>query len=285
MKKSDFLKFTVTLPEKGDVAGLQRMLAEYPDEHRALLFQSRRGGDGGNYSVLGYTTLLCMSGGRWAELARPVLDWLIEQGVPEDIWVDVARADRQSMQNRLAENPALADAEHPVWGTRLIEYVPVSWRADVIEAGAEVADVFSAILLGDDKRVAAMVDVEPSLVHATNRVGLTLLEYAIVSGRDALAGELLELGADPDPNPGKIGPLVLACIWGCTGTLAKLAVGHGANLKRKVAGRSLFLYVLGAPVPSAEVARYLLEQGIEPESKLAPAVMALIEDDEQTNLR
>lgn len=264
LSRSRFLEFAVALPEKGDLAGMRRMLDEEPRHRDELLFGARVGGDGGRYSALGYATWLCQFG-EWEERARPIVRWLLDEGAERDVWVDVALRDRAAFRDRLERAPELVDARHPVWQSPILELVPADWRQDLVDAGADVSDPFSAILVGDLERVRALVaeDAE-SVFRLENGVGFSVLDHAITQRRDELACWLIDRGAPTPPGtPRKLGPLVLSCCWGCVATLAKLA-GLGADLTVRVAGRSLLSYAANAAVPSPELVRFLVERGLDP---------------------
>ena len=258
ISKSVFFKFTVKLPEKGDVQGMKDLLDAYPDDRDTLLSAEKTGSDGGRYSVLGYTTFLCMCGGDWEIRAEPVLQWLLELGVVRDIWVDVALKNHGAFVERLGKDPSLANAKHSVWGYRILEMVPESWQSDLIEAGARIDDVYSAILLNDISRVKAMVQADRTgIFAASDHLGFSVLEVAIIKQRDSLACWLIDQGIPVSVGTkAKIGALELSCCWGCLATLKKMIAG-GADPHTQVTGRSLKSYAEGAAVKNQALMDYL----------------------------
>jgi hypothetical protein len=105
-----------------------------------------------------------------------------------------------------------------------------------------------------------MITRTPDTLTEAKDDGLSVLDYAIVRRQDDLACWLIERGAPiPRGTARKLGPLVLACCWGCINTLQTIATS-GAVLTRKVAQRSLLDYAVNASVPSIDVVRFLTEQ-------------------------
>ena len=238
---------------------MQKMLEELPEYRHELLYDTRTGNDRRRYSAAGYTTWLCRFD-TWRPQVTPIVEWLLRCGVRRNVWIDIALRDRSAFDARLRDDPALAEVRHALRGTRIIEFVPSEWQQPLIEAGTDITDIFSAILVGDLNRARNMITRTPDTLTEAKDDGLSVLDYAIVRRQDDLACWLIERGAPiPRGTARKLGPLVLACCWGCINTLQTIATS-GAVLTRKVAQRSLLDYAVNASVPSVDVVRFLTEQ-------------------------
>ena len=82
------MEFAVSLPEDGDVDGMQQMLDDNPEHKDELLFGERDGVSDGNYSAWSYSTWLCHFE-KYRENARRVVKWLIKKGRRRDLWLSL----------------------------------------------------------------------------------------------------------------------------------------------------------------------------------------------------
>lgn len=105
---------------------------------------------------------------------------------------------------------------------------------DAVEATLAVQPdltLFEAAALGDSGRVGELLTLEPSSVAGWSPDGFTALHLAAFFGREGVAAELLERGADVSAvarNPIRVQPLHSAAAGGHT-ALARRLLEHGAN--------------------------------------------------------
>lgn len=258
-----FFRFAVRLPEKGDVAGMQKLLDAHPDHREELLNGVRAGADGYSYGALLYATWLADFDEHAS--AHDVVTWLLEQGAQHTVWTHLHRKDRAAFEAALDADPALVDATHPMWGSPMFENLPDDdWRRMLIARGADVSDVFSAVSLGDLDRARAMIDADPSLLASPAAGGESLLLHALIAAQDDFALELLDRGADPwFTMENGTTPLVMAVVWGNRRTLARL-IAEGADVKARPWNKSLAAVLVDASSPDPEVLRMLLAAGTDP---------------------
>jgi ankyrin repeat protein len=90
---------------------------------------------------------------------------------------------------------AARDRAHDAIALRLEEAIAASARVVPSETGAD-HPIHVAAELGDARRVAALLDADPSLVHLADRAGGTSLHRAALSGSLKTIALLLDRGAD-----------------------------------------------------------------------------------------
>ena len=104
-----------------------------------------------------------------------------------------------------------------------------------VAAGASgCADsIHDAALKGDIATARRMLDADPGLVHARNKLGKTPLHQAITAATDETMRLLIERGADVNAqdNTG-LTPLHVAAWWSVTAR-ADLLLDHGADIGAK----------------------------------------------------
>lgn len=112
-------------------------------------------------------------------------------------FVNAAHNDLDSVKRLLRENPALVNAASSETNETAIQAAAHSNAREIVEflisQGAPV-DICTAAMLGDEKRVDAMLVADPSLAHARAAHDLPLLYFAALSGNDAIAENLLSYG-------------------------------------------------------------------------------------------
>ena len=223
LTRATFFRFANRLPEKGDLAGMKRILAKHPEHREELLDGVRAGSDGYSYSAKHYTSWLTQFEAHAS--AKPVMDWLLAEGARPDLWVWAHLLDEDRFFAVLEADPSLLSAAHPMWGTPILENVPADWRPRLVAAGLDVDDPFSAILLADDARVLAWVDAHRDQLDTLRKDGTdaTILLSAIIAGNDRLACALLDRGADPTlTDVSGHTAILMAVIWGTADTLQRL---------------------------------------------------------------
>jgi uncharacterized protein len=126
-----------------------------------------------------------------------------------DEFVGVAHGDFGRVQALLAHYPSLVNAS-ATWGETAIAATAQVGRQDIAEylldAGAPL-DICTAAMLGMSERVAAMLEADPSLAHATGAHGIPVLYYPVIRNRADIAALLLESGADVNAGEGHTTPL------------------------------------------------------------------------------
>jgi glyoxylase-like metal-dependent hydrolase (beta-lactamase superfamily II) len=111
-------------------------------------------------------------------------------------------------------------------------------------APAQNDAIREAILSGDLARVKAIVENDPSVIHAKNRAGLTPLFDAVLENRPEIAEFLISRGADVNArNNFQVTPLHLACGNALPLGIIRLLVEKGAdvNAVAKYVGKPLDL--------------------------------------------
>ena len=111
LRKKVFWDFVVSLPEDGDVAGMQAILDQFPNHREELLHGTSPGVDDGVYSALNYATWLCQFENHRS--AREVVRWLLERGLPADIWTALALEDATRVPGRACRRPGAGRGQAP----------------------------------------------------------------------------------------------------------------------------------------------------------------------------
>jgi len=111
----------------------------------------------------------------------------------------IRQGDADQVRSLLASDPSLAAARTAQGAT------PVLWAvytrhpelAPILLAGRH-PDFFEACALGDAARARELLAADPALANQHSGDGFTGLGYASFFGHSALAGQLLDSGADPN---------------------------------------------------------------------------------------
>ena len=226
------------------------------------MYGSRPGVDRGQYSVMAYATWLCRFDDY--EHAKSVVRWLLDCGLPEDIWVALALDDVGRFQCHLKQDPSLVSVRHPLFNMRIVEYVREEYLQILIAYGADVSDIFMAIKLGKSEDIKQRVKVDPELVGRVKKEedGASVLMHALCYGQDDIACFLINSGADVNGvDFNGYHPLTMALIHDCP-RAAKQLLASGVNPKH--IGTSMLRLAIVNNQPHAEVIDRLLSAGLDP---------------------
>ena len=112
-------------------------------------------------------------------------------------FVGAAHGDLDTVKRMLRDNPALLNAVWEQFNETAIQAATQTGARDIAEfliaQGAPV-DICTAAMLGDEKRVDAMLQADPSLARAKGSHDIPVLYFAALSGNDAIAENLLAYG-------------------------------------------------------------------------------------------
>lgn len=122
-----------------------------------------------------------------------------------DEFVVAAHHDLPKVQAMLAENPALLNQnatwlETPIQAASHVANRPIAEY--LLQQGAPL-DICGAAMLGLRDEVAAFLDSDPDLIHATGAHEIPLLFHAAISGNLELVQMLVARGADIDAGAEK----------------------------------------------------------------------------------
>lgn len=156
----------------------------------------------------------------------------------------------------------------------MVSLVAVNKGAATTYAYRPEKGICGAAVAGDLKKVAAFLDVDPSLINDLDR-SATPLDWAVLYGQTQVAGFLLKKGADVTGKLTKgITPLHAAASRGRL-ELVELLLAHGADAKAVTESGYSILYAACNHNTSIEVVRLLLEKGADPGIKSADGVTPL----------
>lgn len=254
-----FWKFVVSLPEAGDVEGMQKLLERHPAHRNELLNGIRQGVDDGDYSALRYATWLCQFEAH--QSAKKVVSWLLTQGHSPDIWTALALQDESSFREALTTNPELVEANHPLFDHPIMEMAPARFRNILVEHGADATNIFNRILLGDIDGARAMVESKEFIVDDGPDTS-KLLDHAMIWQQDEFACFLFENGASSTGHESDdFSPIMMACLWGCENSLRAI-LAKGVDPTVKPLKQSLLTWNVCRSKPSAGVVDLLLKAGV-----------------------
>ena len=259
LRRKVFWDFVVSLPEDGDIAGMQELLDRNPEHREELLRGTSRGVDDGDYSVLRYSTWLCQFDNY--QPAKGVVRWLLELGLPADLWTALALEDEAAFRAELAADPSLVNAKHPLFQQPILEMASDHFREILIENGADVSSISNRVLLGDLEGARQMIDNGDFTVDEGQET-TELLMHAIGCQQDDFACYLLDRGASASGTDGDgYSPVMMACLWGCVGALRAI-LARGVDPTVPVMGQSLLTWTVHRSVPRVEIVDLLLKAGV-----------------------
>jgi uncharacterized protein len=157
-------------------------------------------------------------------------------------------------------------SELPSPQSELLEALYRGDRATVDAALAEQPDltIFEAAALGDSDRVRELLLLEPTSTADWSPDGFTALHLAAFFGREAVATELLDRGADVSAvarNPLHVQPLHSAAAGGHT-AVARLLLENGADPNARQEGGFVPLHA-AAQARNDELYELLLASGAD----------------------
>ena len=157
-------------------------------------------------------------------------------------------------------------SELPSPQSELLEALYRGDRGTVEAALAERPDltIFEAAAVGDSERVRELLSVQPGVAADWSSDGFTALHPAAFFGREAVAGMLLERGADVSAvasNPLRVQPLHSAAAGGHT-AVARLLLEHGADPNARQEGGFVPLHA-AAQAGNDELHELRLESGAD----------------------
>jgi ankyrin repeat protein len=141
----------------------------------------------------------------------------------------------------------------------------VEQKADVNLAQADGMTALHWAAYQDDLSLVRILLAAGARVNAVTRLGnITPLFLACTNGNAALAGELLQAGADVNAvKEGGTTPLMVASSSGST-ELVKLLVAHGSNVNAKETVHGQTALMFAAAINRAEVIQLLIAHGADP---------------------
>ncbi|HET6231002.1 MAG TPA: ankyrin repeat domain-containing protein [Longimicrobiaceae bacterium] len=116
----------------------------------------------------------------------------------QTIFDAIKAGDTAAVTALLEADPGLAAARDAT-GTSAVTFAAYHRRADALAlllARAPELDAFEAVIVGDEDRLRALLDADPSLLHAYSGDGTTLLHFAAFFRHAPIVRLLLERGAD-----------------------------------------------------------------------------------------
>jgi len=147
-----------------------------------------------------------------------------------DQFVGVAHGDFATLRQLLDQYPAIVNSPAR-WGETAIQAATQVGRLDMVHhllAAGAPRDICTAALLGEDDTVEAMLQGDPTLIHATGAHGIPLLYFPVITGNQALAESLLTQGAPINAGVGSSTPLHGAVLFGPPALVTWL-LAHGAD--------------------------------------------------------
>jgi ankyrin repeat protein len=112
-------------------------------------------------------------------------------------FVGNAHGNLDVVKQMLREHPELLNAVWEQFNETAIQAATQTGARDIAEflisQGAPV-DICTAAMLGDAKRVDALLQADPSLAHAKGSHDIPVLYFAALSGNDAIAENLVSYG-------------------------------------------------------------------------------------------
>lgn len=147
-----------------------------------------------------------------------------------DQFVGASHGDFTTMRQLLAQYPAIVNAPAR-WGETAVQAATQVGRQDMVQhllAAGAPRDICTAAMLGEDDTVAAMLEIDPTLIGATGAHGIPLLYFPVITGNQALAESLLAQGAPINAGVGSSTPLHGAVLFGPPAMIGWL-LAHGAD--------------------------------------------------------
>ena len=123
-------------------------------------------------------------------------------GSSEAFFAAIETGAADQVRRMVAADPALASArdEHGVSAVMRARYRSDQAILDALLSAGPRIDVFEAASLGDDGRLAELLDADPSSATAYSADGFTALHFPAFFGGVACTRVLLERGADVDAH-------------------------------------------------------------------------------------
>lgn len=188
----------------------------------------------------------------------------------DDLFAALQAGDAGRVAELLADDPALAAARNPGGVSALLQarYQLRSDLVDLLRAAHPGLDVFEAAALGEQERLAELLERDPGLIAACSTDGFTPLHLAAFFGEMPTVELLLERGAPVNAaaqNPSQVMPLHSA-----------VALNHHAVVERLVAaGADVNARQQGGWTPlqgaahngQQETVRFLLDHGADAVAK------------------
>jgi ankyrin repeat protein len=177
------------------------------------------------------------------------------------------QGDLAAIDRWLAADPALVRARHEsgissvMWACYCRQWPAVAR----LLAAAPGLDVFEAVAAGDEAGAGALLDLDSALALAWSEDGFTALHLAAFFSRPALARRLAAMGADAAAvarNDSRVQPLHSAAAAGDR-AIAGLLLEHGADPDARQA-RGFTPLMAAAQLGNEELVTLLLGRGADP---------------------
>jgi len=169
-------------------------------------------------------------------------DLLLEYGAPSTPWMLVRAGLTDRVVAQVDTDPTLLK-QRDEQGYLLLQAAALRMNRDageglpeagraiaaaLVERGAEV-DIFTAAALNDENRLRAILQADPTLVHARFGDGRTPVNLAVLAGSNATLSVLLQTGADPQNDNALAHAARMDDTAAC-----RLLIEHGAEVNDKV---------------------------------------------------
>ena len=185
------------------------------------------------------------------------------------------------LEKMLEENPSLADSTTRE-GLSLLLFALYCGRAkdgaavELIKRYKPSLDCYEAVCLGEFAKLTQNLDQNPGLINIPSIDGFSLLGYACFFNQPAIAGYLVEKGADVNSasaNSFKVTPLHSAAAIS-NYSLVKMLVENGADVDARQQAGFTALHA-AADHGATEIITLLLEKGADVEAKTDAGETAL----------
>lgn len=187
--------------------------------------------------------------------------------VIKDITDIIRTADNDRLEERLRDNPSLADNKIDP-GISILQYAIYCRNTAAVELIKKYKkldpDIFEAACLGDVETVDKELTRNPEMLNYFSPDGFTLLGFASFFGHLHLVKILLEKGADPNiqsNNNLNVAPIHSACS-GSNYEIAELLIHRGANVNARQLQGYTPLHT-AAHNGNTELAKLLLKNGAD----------------------
>jgi ankyrin repeat protein len=185
----------------------------------------------------------------------------------EDVLAAIEAGDADALRDLIASDPSLADGVDDA-GVSLLLHAKYRGENDLVEilrAAKPSLDLFEASGLGDDARVADLLDAEPYRVSGRSPDGFSPLHLAVFFAHPSTARLLLDRDADVNAeadNSSHVTPLHSAAA-GRNAECVRILLDAGADVDARQHGGYTAL-MEAALQGNAEMVRALLAAGADP---------------------
>ncbi len=186
-----------------------------------------------------------------------------------DVIAAVQAGDASALSRLLRDDPALASARDANGVSAVMHAVYSGQReiAELLIAAKPELDIFEATAAGKTDKVSEILNRDSEAARQRSADGFTALHFAAFFNRPAIAGRLIQHGADIEAiarNPMKVTPLHSAAA-AHSGEIVRLLLERGANPNALQQGGWTPLHA-AAQNGDAEMVRDLIAHQADPKS-------------------